>query len=131
MNDQQSPILTLLLLLGLVFLVSRNQPTPPAPPTTDQIVRLTYVYEKDQGSIPPAISAGLSAVSLSRESVVASAYEDDSTNGLDRVPKQYERAAEASREYGTPCLVAESVERVVRVKLKPTTEQHVMEALGE
>jgi hypothetical protein len=129
MNQQQNPLLLLLLILGLVFLLPRIAPTPIDQPTTETITRLTYVYEIRDGGVPPALLAALSAAELSRDSVRVSVFEEDSTDGAGQVPEQFQRAKAAADEYGKPCLVAESAARVVRVRRNPTGPEDVRYAL--
>jgi len=123
------------LLLGLCLMTgcefpTTTQPLPtPSQPTAPAIVRLTYVYEKDQGGIPPALAAAISDAELSSGSVRVGVFEEDSTTGAGNVPEQFRRAKEAADKYGKPCLVAESADAVVRVRLKPQGKADVEYAL--
>lgn len=99
-------------------------------PTTQQVDRVTYVYEKDEGGVPPNIQAALMNLNEGGK-VIATEFEEDIVDGDGQVPDQYKIAAEAAKEAGTPCLVVQAGERVVDVL--PTTDKttiaEVMEAV--
>lgn len=120
--------LSILLLATTLTLIGCPDPIPPVVPV-ETISKITYVYEKDEGGVPSAILAALSEVESSHASVTVSVFEDDTVDGTGQVPVQFQRAKEASDKYGRPCLVAESVERVVRVRLKPKGREDVLYAL--
>lgn len=100
--------------------------TPPivAPPAT----AVVYVYEKDDGPIPPGVLSGIDRLNRERN-LVASLFEDDSTDGTGAVPEQYRPALAAAKAASIPSLVVLSGTTSVRVVLRPTTEEQVMGAV--
>jgi hypothetical protein len=88
--------------------------------------RVVYVYEKDSGGIPSGVAAGLSK--LNAAGIVATAFEEDTTDGSGETPEQYKLAKEAATKAGLPALVVQAGGTVLRVVKGPTTEQHVTEA---
>ena len=91
---------------------------------------MTYVYEKDDGAVPPSIQYAFGE--LNKLKIVATPFEIDSTTGLDSVPTQDKIAVEAARkpEVGTPCLVVQAGETVTTIVKSPTTVNQVAEAVG-
>jgi hypothetical protein len=121
---------------------SKDKPTKPplTPPTTDpttppdpvvdptrKVTAAVYVYEKDDSAVPTAV---LSAINkLNRENkILATLFEDDTTNGGGRTPAQYEVALAAAKREGLPALVIQSKGEVLRVVKDPRTEQAVLDA---
>ena len=87
----------------------------------------TYVYEKDQGSVPSGVQNGLDR--LNRETaIVATALEDDAANGLGSVPKQYRVAVDEARKAGEPLLVVTAGDTVLARVSAPTTADEVWRA---
>jgi hypothetical protein len=81
-------------------------PAPKPPVVVPEVVkpdRVVYVYEQRDGSIPPAVAAGLDK--LNRAGIDASPFEDDSTDGDGDVPEQYVKPLDAARLAGLPALV--------------------------
>jgi hypothetical protein len=102
--------------------------TPPVDPNT-KVTAVTYVYEKDQNGIPNYVSQALNKIN--RESnfqIVASIFEDDSTNGPGQVPAQYKAAYEAAKKEGLPVLVVTAGDKVLRSVKAPKTEAEILEA---
>ncbi len=85
--------------------------------------RVTYVFEKDDGTPPPAVMAALNK--LNREGIVATAFEDDTRDGNGNVPEQYKVALEAAQKYSLPALVVQAGTKV-KATLKPTTESEAL-----
>lgn len=85
-----------------------------------KIDRATYVYEKDQGSVPPAIAQILKEINQEGE-VVATAFEKDIVDSTGNTPPQYQVAVKAANVL--PSLVLQSGDEVVKVVEKPTAEQ--------
>lgn len=86
----------------------------------------TYIYEKDNGGVPPAVSAGLSE--LNAKGITATTFEEDTVDGSGQVPDQYKVSLPAAREVGLPALVVMAGETVKRVVKAPTTMEQVVEA---
>jgi hypothetical protein len=108
--------------------VPPNEPSPPVDPNT-KVTAVTYVYEKDQNGIPNHVSTALNKIN--RESnfqIVATIFEDDSTNGPGQVPAQYKAAYDEAKKVGTPALVVVAGDRVLRSVKAPKTEQEILEA---
>ena len=98
---------------------------PPAPVL--QITSATYVYEKDDTAIPSEVMVGLNR--LNRElKIVATLFEQDSTDGEGEVPDQYKVAAAAAKESGLPALVVQSSDKVIRTVKDPRTASQIWEA---
>ena len=86
--------------------------------TADAVV---YVHEKDESAVFPAIRAALNT--LNRRNVLATVFEDDTTDGGGDIPEQYKLPLEAARKGGLPCLVVMAGGKVLRVVVNPTAEQ--------
>lgn len=95
--------------------------TPVTKPTA-----AVYIYEKDQGSVPSGVGKALDT--LNRQGLLATAFEDDTTDGDGDVPDQYKVPLAAAREAGLPALVVMSKGEVRRV-VKVATEEQVLEAV--
>ena len=85
--------------------------------------RVTYVYEKDEGAVPPAIAKMLMDMNADG-AIMATEWERDSI-----VPKQYEPASKAVPS--GRALVAQSGADVVKVLpvTKSTTYEEAMEVV--
>ncbi|HEX5104990.1 MAG TPA: hypothetical protein VFV87_14320 [Pirellulaceae bacterium] len=97
------------------------------PGLTTKATAATYVYEKDSGGVPPAVGSALGK--LNERGIIATTFEDDTTNASQQVPTQYKNVLPAARDAGLPALVVSAGERVVRTLSKPTTEEQVLEAV--
>ncbi len=105
-------------------------PAPPGPvdPTT-KVTAITYVYEKDQGGVPPAVMSGFNSVNRnSNYTIVATAFEQNSTDGTGEVPEQYKAPYVKAKEVGLPSLIVTAGSTVLRFVKAPTTEAAVVEA---
>jgi len=116
-------------LVPTVQVIKLPTPDPTPPPVTTTVDRVTYVYEKDQGGVPPNVRVALNKLNEGRK-ILASEFEDDTKDGTGDVPEQYKIALEESKRAGIPCLVVQSGSRVVRVvKVTPQmTLQQILEA---
>lgn len=85
-----------------------------------------YVYEKDDGSVPPPVLAALST--LNKQGIAATTFEDDTVDGSGEVPDQYRVPLAAAKEAGLPSLVVSGGGKVIRVAKAPKTEAEVLEA---
>jgi hypothetical protein len=107
-----------------------SDPTKPSDPPTDpnlKIDRVTYVYEKDQNSVPPQVERALNKINAdSSFGIVASHFEDDTVDGDNETPEQYKIAWEAAVKNGLPTMVFQSGKTVVKMLRDPQTEEQVM-----
>ena len=112
--------------------IKPDDPTKPdAPPSVDPATKATaatYVYEKDQGGVPSAVMYGLNRVNRENK-IIATVFEQDSTDGTGDTPEQYKAAVTAAKAAGLPCLVVLAGSTVLRTVKAPTTEAAVMEAV--
>lgn len=115
--------------------VPLTDPTKPAPsdpnnptPNNPKVDRVTWVWEKDSGPVPQYVSAALQRINAARSGVVASDFEDDTTDGNGEVPDQFKVALAASKTAGVPVLVLQAGSVVVRA-WKPSTEAEIMESI--
>ena len=113
------------LVLGvlIVLLISRTWSSGTNAP--GQIDKATYVYEKDDNSVPRPVQAALKE--LNERGIEATAIDDDVRTGTGGVPAQYKIALlEATN---LPSLVIQAGDRVVMVVDDPRTESDVMDAV--
>lgn len=131
----RNPIVGIILLLlaawvyasgGTMALPSIPWPSVPSIIAPANVTAVTYIYEKDAGGIPPAVSAALGE--LNAAGIRATTFEEDTLDASGQVPEQYKLALPAAREAGLPSLVVMSGETVVRVVKQPTTKEAVLEA---
>lgn len=121
-------IVPVLLVLAVLFF-ARGGKLPSVIPSTTQAQAATYVYEKDNGEPSPGVMKGLDRLNREKK-ILATVFEDDSTNGLGQVPAQYRTAVEAARTVNGPALVVTGAEgKVLKVVNAPTTEAQVWEAV--
>ncbi len=113
--------------------IDPNKPTPNKPDEPETPVtpfrktdRVTYVYEKDDGTPPPAVAKAIDT--LHRQGITATIFEEDTTDGTGQTPDQYKIALDAARKSGLPSLVVQAGPVVKLVNTKPTTEADVIEA---
>ena len=99
------------------------QPQPTLKPTT-----ATYVYEKDHGTPPSPVAAGLDK--LNRQGILATAFEEDTKDGNGNTPSQYVIALTEATKAGLPALVVQAGDKVMRVVKAPASEQQVLEAIA-
>lgn len=92
-----------------------------------EVTAVTYVYEKDEGGVPSAVTAALGK--LNDQGIVANAIDDDVVSPITgSIPKQYVETIPAARTAGLPSLVASDGSKVLKVIKSPTTEAEVLEA---
>ncbi len=96
-------------------------------PETAKATAATYIYEKDQHTIPSPVLVALNK--LNRAGLVATTHEVDSTDGTGEVPDQYKVPVEAAKQAGLPALVVTADKKVLRVVKDPKTEEQVLEAV--
>ena len=98
----------------------------PVEPVPAKPTKVTYVHEKDQGGVPSGVRVALDK--LNRQGIVATEFQDDTTNANQQVPAQYKIAKTEADKAGTPVLVVQAGDVVLRVA-KVKTEAEVMEAI--
>lgn len=86
---------------------------------------VTYVYEKDDTTVPNAVLAALDK--LNRQGINAANIDKDIVDGASEVPDQFKVAIAAAKEAGLPALVATTGDRVVRIVKDPKTEEDVLQ----
>ena len=96
--------------------------------TSGSATAAVYVYEKDDGGVPPFVTVAVNRLNRERK-VVATLLEDDTTDGTGDVPDQYQAALDAARKAGLPAVVALAGRTVIRVTPRPGSEAAVMEAV--
>lgn len=101
---------------------------PPVVQPTPKASSVVYVYEKDNGTVPSAVAVALDR--LNRQGVLATAFEEDTTDGNGQVPAQYVTAKAEATKAGLPALVVQAGDKVTRVVKAPTSEQQVLEAIA-
>ena len=121
MRDKLAPLLMLAVGLWLLLGDGCTLPIVVAKPTA-----ATYIYEKDDTTVPPAIAAALDK--LNTAGIRANIFEEDTTDGAGEVPDQYKLALPAAKAEGLPALVVEGGGRVLRTVKDPKTEEAVLEA---
>jgi hypothetical protein len=95
------------------------------------VTAVVYVYEKDDTAVPSGVRAGLNKINrLDRKpKIVATEFEDDTTDGTDSVPDQYKIPLAEFKKHGKPALVVLSGDEVLSVTLEPTTDEQVLGAV--
>ena len=96
--------------------------------TSGSATAAVYVYEKDDGAVPPFVTVAVNRLNRERK-VVATLLEADTTDGDGDVPEQYRSALDAARKAGLPAVVALAGRTVIRVTPRPGSEAAVMEAV--
>lgn len=108
--------------------------TPPVTPPPDdkkKVSRVTYVYEKDLNHVPTQVGAALNRINKDHAGlIVASDFEEDTTDGGGDTPEQYKVALDAARQVGLPALVVQAGSVVVRIVKNPTTQTEVINAIA-
>ena len=102
---------------------------PPILPPNLKPNQVTFVFEKDETSVPRPVAAALRSLNDDSSGIVAAEFEQDTVDGDGQVPDQYKIALAAAREAGLPALVVQSGDVVVRVVRNPQTAEQVLEAI--
>jgi hypothetical protein len=116
-----------LLSVGLLLLSTLSWDGTGTPPD-EKATAAVYVYEKDDHVIPAYVTVAINRLNRERK-IVATLFEDDTTDGAGDVPDQYRAALDAARKAGLPAVVAMAGETVLRVTSSPVDEKAVMEAV--
>jgi len=116
----------IVLLVLAVLLVGRNAGWPGGSVVPGKVDKVTYVFEKNDNSVPRPVQAALRK--LNEQGVEATAIDADVRTGTGEVPGQYRIAlAEAT---DLPALVVQAGERVILVVDDPQTESDVMSVMS-
>lgn len=128
MSRNSVAVVALLVLFLLQVGVKYGPDIVPPVLTNDKVDRVTYVYEKDDGGVPPQIAKAM--MDMNAVGIVATEFEDDTVDGDGQVPDQHKVADTAAKDVGQPCLVSQAGEKVIRVikTTKATTYEQAMEA---
>jgi hypothetical protein len=111
---------------GLMLLNGGKLPVPTVRP--QKATAVTYVYEKDVTAVPVPVLVAINRLNREKK-VVASHFEEDTTDGDEQVPDQYKVPLKAAQDAGLPALVVTAGEKVLKVVKDPKTEQQVLEAV--
>lgn len=114
-------------MLFALLLVQAGVIEVPGLPSVSKVDRVTYVYEKNDNSVPRPVS--LEMVKLNDSGIIATEFEVDAVDGNGEVPEQYKIAREAALASKLPCLVVQSGSRVVRVVDNPQTADDMRKAV--
>lgn len=87
-----------------------------------------YVYEKDTHAVPIGVTVGLNRLNRER-GIVATLFEEDTTDGTGEVPEQYRPALAAARKAGLPAFVVLAGDAAVAVIKSPTTADEIVGAV--
>ena len=121
MGDNKSILPAIILVLIFVTLMENQTPG------TSGVTHVTYVYEKDDNTVPPEVAICLRE--LNGRGVLATSMDDDTKTGDGVSPNPI--ALKAAQEAGLPALVVQAGDRVINVKANPKTKQDVIDAVGE
>jgi hypothetical protein len=106
-------------------------PTPgpgPTPAPTTKATAAVYIHEKDATPVPSAVRAALDRINRERN-IPATEFEDDTVDGDDDVPRQYQAPLAAARQAGLPSFVVTNGDTVLNVVKDPRTVDQVMGAV--
>jgi hypothetical protein len=102
-------------------------PDKPVDPSL-KVTRATYIYEKDNNTIPRAVVKALQQLNADGSGIVATEFEQNTTDGNGEVPDQYKIALEAAKKAGLPCLIVQAGDTVKKTVKDPKTTAEVLEA---
>lgn len=99
-----------------------------------KLTAAVYVYEKDQGEVPPGVKVGLNR--LNRDKMPANAtsdfkafgFEQNSTDGYE-TPEQCKIPLAEAKKVGLPAFVVMAGDKAHKVKKSPKTEAEILEAV--
>ena len=127
MNDRLRATLSVLVLAVAAVLLTSGKGCVVPVIAPAKATAATYVFEKDSTGIPGAV---LSAINkLNRRGIVATTFDDDTTDDSGETPDQYKVPLAAATTAGIPSLVVTAGEKVLRVVKDPKTEEAVLEAV--
>lgn len=102
-----------------------NEPEQP-PVTPSKVTAIVYVFEKDKGTVPLPVLAGLNKVNLVGK-IIATNIDQNADDGTGSIPAQYQAPIAYAQKKGLPELVRMSGDAVLDSR-DVTTEQQVIEA---
>ena len=126
MKPKQIDFVGLLLIGAALWLALGGGGLPFTVPGLSKPTDAVYVYEKNSGGVPPAVTSGLSK--LNEQGIMATTHEVDTKDATEQIPDQYKHAVPAAKSAGLPALVVSAGEKVLRTVKAPTTEEAVLEA---
>lgn len=101
---------------------------PDAPPVVAPTTKPTaayYIFEKDDGAVPPAVQTGLDRL-LREKKIDARSIEQHVTDGTDRTPEAFKAPIAAAKQAGLPALVVLAGSEILSVTKSPTTEDAIL-----
>ena len=114
-----------IVVLLLAWLAYRDVIPVPGVPSSNKIDRVTYVYEKDEGGVPPGVASAL--MQLNTMGIIATDHDKDTVNGEGNTPAQYVIAMNETKTTGIPVLVFQAGQKVAKT-IKPTVDPNNAEA---
>lgn len=96
-----------------------DRPAEPAPPSTDKITSIVYVYEQRDGMPAQWVLTTMDRLNREKTGLRATIVDDDTRNAEGEVPKQYIAAFAEAEKIGKPAAIALSGDRVIRSVSKP------------
>jgi len=106
-------------------LLRKDAPPPPPP---QSVARVTYVYEKDDGSLPVGVVEAFHEINAAGD-IIASEFEQNTVDGDGEVPQQYQTALAQAKDAGLPAAVIEYADGSVAVIQAPTTKEQILAPL--
>lgn len=100
-------------------------PAPITIPTTTKATSAVYVYEKDAGPIPNAVSAGIDKLNREKK-IPVTLFEQDTKDGTGETPEQYKAALAAAKNETLPAFVVLSGSNVLKVVKAPKTAEELV-----
>jgi hypothetical protein len=119
--DRARISVSLVLLLGLGLLASSERGCS-IPGVGGKVTAVTYVYEKDDGAVPSFVGAALDKLNRREPPILATPFEEDTTDSTGETPAQYKSAVTAARAAGLPSLVTQAGDKVIKVIKDPKPE---------
>lgn len=107
--------------------VDPNVPVEPVDPPVKTVTAVHYFYEKDDGTPPSAVGAGIGQ--LNSQGIPANIVEGGTNDGTDDIPLQYKVTLPAAKAAGLPALVVLYSDGTTKVVKNPTTAEQVKEAV--
>ncbi len=104
-----------------------SPPATPGPSTPGPVIKgsqITYVYEKDDGAVPPHIYGALQT--LATKVSLASTFEEDTVDGSGETPDQFKLPLAEAKKEGLPALVYTKDSAVIKVIKAPKTEAEAL-----
>ena len=95
---------------------------------SNKITKAVYVYEKDQGGVPAAVLAGLNRVNREKSPVIATVFEQNSTDGTE-TPEQYKAPLAEAKKAGLPAFVVMAGDKLHKAVKSPKTADEIWEAV--